>query len=83
MRISLFVLALAIGAPAFADTPAAPPRPGADKDKLICKRETPVGSLIASRKVCLTKEQWVQREADGNREARKMVEDNTGRPTGN
>jgi hypothetical protein len=43
----------------------------------------PIGSLIASRKVCLTKSQWAQREKDGNEEARKMIYDNQGRPTSN
>ena len=56
---------------------------GADKEKLVCKREVPIGSLIATRKICLTKAQWTQRIEDGNREARKMVEDGTTRQTSN
>jgi len=50
------------------------------KEKLICKREVPIGSLIASRKICLTKSQWEARAKDGNDQARKMVDDNAGRP---
>ena len=82
MRFAALVLAAAVAFPAVAaDTK--PEQVGADKEKLICRREVPIGSLIATRKVCLTKSQWTQREIDGNREARKMVEDNTGRPTSN
>ncbi len=84
MRTSFFILAMAAAAPAIAaDAKPADAKPAADKEKMICKREVPVGSLIASRKTCLTKAQWVQREKDGNEEARKMVYDNAGRPTGN
>ena len=58
-------------------------KPGADKDKLVCKREVPVGSLIASRKRCMTKAQWTALERDHNEVARKMIYDNMGRPPGN
>lgn len=56
-----------IGAAAFAALAAAPlgaqtssPAPGsaADKDKKICKAETPTGSLVARKKVCKTRAQW-------------------------
>jgi hypothetical protein len=50
------------------------------KEAMICRREVPIGSLIASRKICLTKDQWQRRIADGNEEARKMVYDNMSRP---
>ena len=83
MRIGSFILAVAVAMPALADTPRPPPaQAGADKDKLICRREVPIGSLIASRKMCLTKAQWEARARDGNEEARKMVYDNQGRPSG-
>ena len=82
MRIAALVLAAAIAFPAFA-APAKSDQAGADKDKLICKREIPIGSLIATRKVCLTQAQWTQRIEDGNRETRKMMEDGTTRQTSN
>jgi predicted secreted protein len=82
MRILAAILAIAVAGPALAADTAAQ-KPGEDKDKLVCKREVPIGSLIASRKVCLTKSQWAQREKDGNEEARKMIYDNQGRPTSN
>jgi predicted secreted protein len=79
MRILAILLAVGVAAPALADQP----KPAADKDKLICKREVPIGSLIASRKMCLTKAQWTQREEDGNRETRRLMEENTTRQTSN
>ncbi|NNM75773.1 hypothetical protein HJG53_02480 [Sphingomonas sp. ID1715] len=72
--LSLAALLLLTGQTPAADAPE-------PKDKLICRREVPIGSLIASRKVCLTKAQWVQREKDGNDAARKMADDNMGRPS--
>lgn len=79
MRIAAILLIAALASPALAADAA---KPGADKDKMVCKRETPIGSLIASRKRCMTKAQWAQVEKDGNEEARKMVYDNQGRPSG-
>ena len=49
------------------------------KEKLVCKREVPIGSLIPTRKICLTKTQWEQRGRDGNEAARKMMYDNMGK----
>jgi hypothetical protein len=83
MRIAALVLAAAVAFPAPAASPNANQQVGADKDKLICKRETPIGSLIATRKVCLTKAQWERRIEDGNRETRKMMEDGTTRQMSN
>jgi hypothetical protein len=76
------MLAVALSVPVLATDAKSAKEPGADKDRLICRREVPVGSLIASRKVCLTKSQWEARARDGNEEARKMVYDNQGRPSG-
>jgi predicted secreted protein len=87
MRFPLACLALAVTLPAplFAQdaAPAAGAEKPAEKDKLICRRETPIGSLIATRKMCLTKTQWAERERVGNDVARQMVQDNQGRPSGN
>ena len=51
---------------------------GQDKNPLICKREVPIGSLIATRKMCLTKKEWQKRADDGNATARNLVEDGAG-----
>ncbi len=80
MRIAAILLSAALISPAIAADTA---KPGEDKDRLVCKRETPIGSLIATRKVCLTKAQWERRIDDGNRETRKMMEDGTTRQMSN
>jgi hypothetical protein len=82
MRTLAVILAAVVMLPASAAV-ADNAKVGNDKDKLICKREVPVGSLIASRKVCLTQAQWTQRIEDGNRETRKMMEDGTTRQRSN
>jgi hypothetical protein len=53
------------------------------KEKLVCKREVPIGSLIASRKRCMTKAQWIRLAEDQQYEAEKMVEQSRGRIGGN
>ena len=74
-HLILSLAALAVASSAFAQvTPTSTPV-NDGKDKLICKRETPIGSLIATRKMCLTKEQWRKRQDDGNATARGLVED--------
>lgn len=79
MRTGILVLSVVLAAtPASAVPQASAAAPGADKDKLICKREIPIGSLIATRKMCLTKEQWRKRQDDGNATARGLVEDGAG-----
>ncbi|MFD1611336.1 hypothetical protein ACFSCW_05920 [Sphingomonas tabacisoli] len=81
---TFLLIALLAGAPALADTPSTTTsQPGADKDKMICRRETPVGSLIASRKICLTKAQWDARAVDSQDAAQRMVDENRARPGGN
>ena len=72
MRVAFLVFAFSLSAPAFsADKPI---QAGVEKDKLICRREVPVGSLIASRKICLTKADWSRRAEDGNEEARRLYD---------
>jgi hypothetical protein len=77
MRIAITTLLIALSAPAIAaDTKATTAQDG---NRVICRREVPIGSLIASRKVCLTKVQWEERATRGNEEARKQIEDNAAR----
>ena len=75
----LIATLLLLAAPQAAEAPD----PSGEKEKLICKREVPIGSLIASRKICLTKSQWTKRAEDGNEEARRQVYDNMGRQSCN
>ena len=83
MRIAAILLSIAVAYPAMAASPSTGAEVGAKKEKLVCKREVPVGSLIASRKTCMTKAQWDAQAKDGNEEARRMIEMNQGRPTTN
>ena len=53
------------------------------KTEVVCKTTVETGSLIARRKTCLTRKQWQYVNDQNERDARKLVEDNTGRPTGN
>jgi len=70
MILTTMALLLAAGEPAA-------PQPA--KDRLICRRETPIGSLIARRKMCMTAAEWDKLARDGNEEARKMAYENMGR----
>lgn len=86
MRLTAFAFALAATIPAIAYAAGDPAPAKSEKpagEKMICKRETPIGSLIASRKTCMTAKEWQARAMNGNDEARKMVYDNQGRPSGN
>lgn len=88
VSLALFLVSVTLPTPVFVQGASAQPAPAVaaeaeDPNKLVCRRETPVGSLIASRKVCLTKAQWAERERVGNDVARRLVEDNQGRPTSN
>lgn len=77
MRIATTLIILAVSAPAFAadNKPQAGMQGGSD-NPVICRREVPIGSLIASRKVCMTKTEWETRSMRGNEEARRQIEEN-------
>lgn len=50
--------------------------PPANKPKLICKRSTETGSLVAKRKECRTRDEW-EREVQAGREAgERLIDDN-------
>lgn len=81
MRTVLTFLAfagIAVAAYAADNKPMAGKQGGSD-NPVVCRREVPIGSLIASRKICLTKTEWEQRSTRGNEEARKQIEDNAAR----
>lgn len=80
MRILMTMLILAVSAPAFAaDTKPQAGKQGGSDNPVICKREVPIGSLIASRKTCMTKTEWEARAVRGNEEARRQMEENAAR----
>lgn len=53
------------------------------KTEIVCKTSVETGSLIARHKTCLTRKQWQYVNDENEREARKLVADNTNRPNGN
>lgn len=80
MRIAISLLILAVSAPVFAaDTKPEAGKQGGSDNPVICKREVPIGSLIASRKTCLTKTEWEARSTRGNEEARRQMDENAAR----
>ena len=80
MRSVIVLLSLALSASAVAaDRKPEAGKTGGSDNPVVCKREVPIGSLIATRKVCLTKTEWEARRVNGNTEARKMMEDNMAR----
>ncbi len=74
MIISTGFLALAMMADAAATAPAtaAPIDP---MEKVICRRTYETGSLVKSKRVCLTKREWVLADEKGRSMAEKMVAD--------
>ncbi len=66
--------------------PAAPEAPATntaakqdDKDRMICRTEVETGSLIRSRKRCLTAGQWEQIALQHRNQAISIQENNAGR----
>ena len=53
------------------------------KTEIICRAEVETGSLVKRHKACFTRKQWGYINDQHETAARKMVEDNTGRPPGN
>lgn len=68
--LSMLTLLLLASEPVAAAEPA--------RERMICRRETPIGSLIARRKMCLSAAEWEKRAKDGNETARKMAYENMG-----
>lgn len=53
------------------------------KAQVVCRSEVETGSLMKKRKTCLTWKQWAYVNDQHESAARKVVEDNAGRPTTN
>lgn len=78
------IAAITFAAPASAaDTAATATTLTPPEAKKICRASVETGSLIKKRKTCLTKAQWVAVDDQHEREAHKMIEDNTGKPQSN
>ena len=76
----LTTIILALAAPA--GNPANNASPSISEDRVICQRETPTGSLITSRRLCLTKAEWNALELDYKFGDRRAVEDIESRSPG-
>ncbi len=86
MRAIIIGLTVAyiIAAPASAaDTAATATTLTQPEEKKICRASVETGSLIKKRKACLTKAQWVAVDDQHEREAHKIIEENTGKPQSN
>lgn len=64
--VSLFVASALLGVPAVAQTAEAAAETTAeqqsDAHKIVCKREEKIGSRLGAKKVCLTVQEWLERE---------------------
>ncbi len=54
----------------------------ADASPMVCRRIPQIGSMIASKKVCLSRQQWSRSAEDQRAVAERVVLDNAGRPPG-
>jgi hypothetical protein len=73
-------LATFLAAPAFASDGGGDQ--AATKEKKICRTETVTGSLIAKRRVCMTKAEWDKVEAASRQTVDKFTAQQTSRPGG-
>lgn len=76
----LTILILTLVAPF--GNPANNAAPLTSDDQIICRRETPTGSLITTRQLCMSKAEWNALEQDYKAGGRRMIADRLGRPAG-
>lgn len=43
------------------------------KPALVCRREAEIGSIIKTRKMCMTRAEWARRSDDAQCETRRML----------
>ena len=69
----------------FEESPApAPAAEKAKKERLVCEKEEVIGSRLATKKVCMTAEQWQEQRARHREQIEKFQQQNTstGVPSG-
>lgn len=80
---ALLIAATAL-APAAAQAPAEPAAPAAapvDKSQeIVCKREKETGSLVKSKRTCLTRQQWAYVQDTNQQFARDLNNSTMSRP---
>lgn len=81
MRDYAFALLIAAAAlaPAAAQTPAASP-PVDKSQEIICKRDKETGSLVKSKRTCLTRQQWAYVHDTNQQFARELNDASMSRP---
>ena len=68
---------LVVAAPSIAQAPA-PPAPALkvkqpnDPNEVVCERQESTGSRIASRRVCMTRAQWADRQLQDRQELERV-----------
>lgn len=82
LPLTFAALALALPMPILAQSADPQPAPSSspeakkeDADKKICKREVKTASRMGAPKICLTREQWAQRDAENRRQLRETEGD--------
>jgi hypothetical protein len=76
----VITILLALAAPV--GNPANNASPRASEDRVLCQRETPTGSLITARELCMTKAEWNALEQDYREGGRKLVDQRLGNRPG-
>lgn len=79
LKFSLVLAVSLVAAPALAQD-AGNPAPVEAKEKKVCRRVTPTGSIVA-KSVCHTKAEWKQIEEENSRNTEAFRNRGKGRPT--
>ena len=77
------MLAAATASAQTAPAVSATPIPAAVPEKIICRSTLETGSLVKKHKTCLTSKQWRYVTDVSSADARRIVDDNAGRPSCN
>jgi hypothetical protein len=77
MIVSTGLLALAMMADATSSAPTAAKAavPADPMEKVVCRRFTETGSLAKTKRVCLTKREWILADEKGRKFAEDVVKD--------
>ena len=76
IALSTFALAstLVIATPVSGQTtpqPAAQAKPADPMSEIVCQKQEVVGSRLATRRVCLTRQQWLEQQSSDRRDVEK------------
>ena len=75
MIVSASLLSLAMLADAATSAPTAAATPADPMEKVICRRFTETGTLAKTKRVCLTKREWIAADEKGRKFAEDVVRD--------